>query len=653
MKIKILFCYLILITTIGYSQNKNNKILDSLLQVSKTQKEVQLIKTLNDISWEFKNSNIDSAFFYARKSLKISKNLNQQQAIASSYNSLANCFDAKGILDSALTYHKKSLAIKLKIGQTIGAADSYNNIGIAYDLKGDFARSLESYFKALKIYEEEQNVPSNKLPMVLGNIGIVYKKQKEYDKVLNYYKKALNIYEENNSPFGIVVTKGNIGSVLLSLEKYNESISYSEEAKTLYSKLGYERYVPYMLNNIAIAKDSLKLRTAAQHYYKEAIVLFTKDQNLYELAHAQIGLAKSLVTEKKYSEAISVVNNALKTTQEKGFKEFEIKAYKLLANIESKLGNHKQAYNYYEAYAVGKDSLFVEEKTKTIFELETKYETEKKEKEIAEQKEKLLKNELEIKNKNLTTLLLGSGLLVFTIISFGLYKRQQHKKREYKNKLALKEAQTYNKLQDQRLRISRDLHDNIGSQLTFIISSIDNLKFLSDPTNKKLLNKLSEINNFASTTISELRDTIWAMNTNKISFDNLQGRILSFIEKAKSATNNSIHFNINIKVTSELLFSSVKGINIFRVIQEAINNAIKYAEASEITLQILENETSIKFEITDNGKGFNINTTRLGNGLENMERRIKEIDGEITINSQPNNGTSIIISCPKNRTNVV
>jgi len=653
MKIKLLLYSFILITTLSNSQNQKNSVLDSLLHISKTQKEIPLIKTLNEISWEFKNSNIDSAFYYARKSLKVSKDLNDEQAIASSYNSLANCFDAMGILDSALTYHKKSLDIKIKIGQNIGVADSYNNIGIVYDLKGDFALSLENYFKALKIYEEEKDVPSNKLPMVLGNIGIVYKKQQEYDKVLNYYKKALQLYEENKSTFGIVVTKGNIGSVLLNLEKYNESITYSEEAKNLYSQLGYERYVPYMLNNIAIAKDSLKLRKEAQQYYKDAILLFTKDQNFYELAYAQIGLAKSFVHQKKFSEAGSEVKNALKIAQEKGFKQFENEAYKLLADIESKLGNYKQAYKYYEKYAIGKDSLFVEDKTKTIFELDTKYETEKKEKEIAQQKEKLLKNELEIKNKNLYTLLLGSGFLVFGIVSFGLYKRQKHKKREYKNKLALKEAQSYNKLQDQRLRISRDLHDNIGSQLTFIISSIDNLKFLSDSTNEKLQNKLSEINSFASATISQLRDTIWAMNKNEISFENLQGRILAFIEKAKLATNNTIQYNFNNNVTSELSFSSIKGVNIFRVIQEGINNSIKYANATEISVNITESDSKINIEVADNGSGFDINSIELGNGLENMQKRIDEINGEISIHSENNKGTIIKITCDKNRTNVV
>lgn len=652
MKIRLLFCSFILITTLSISQHQKNSVLDSLLHISKSQKEVELIKTLNDISWEYKNSNIDSAFFYARKSLKISKKLDNPKVLASSYNSLANCFDAKGILDSALTYHQKSLEITLKINHKIGAANSYNNIGIVYDLKGDFALSLENYFKALKIYEEEENVPSDKLPMVLGNIGIVYKKQKEYDKVLNYYKRALKIYEENNSSFGIVVTKGNIGSVLLNLEKYTESIAYSEEAKNLYEQLGYERYVPYMLNNIAIAKDSLKLRKEAQQFYKESIALFSKDQNLYELAYAKTGLANSFEKEKRYLEASIELKSALKIIEEKGFKELKLGAYKLLASVEKNSGNYQQAYKYFEVYAIGKDSLFVEEKTKTIFELETKYETAKKEKEIAQQKEELLKNELEIKNKNLTTLFLGSGLLIFTIISFGLYKRQQHKKREYKNKLALKEAQTYSKLQDQRLRISRDLHDNIGSQLTFIISSIDNLKFLTDITNEKLKNKLSEINNFASATIGQLRDTIWAMNKNEITFEEFQSRLLAFIEKAKSAT-TKIQFNFNATIQSNITFSSIQGMNIFRVFQEAINNAIKYAEASEINILISENEATIEFEISDNGKGFNINTIELGNGLENMQRRVKEVGGTINIHSKPNHGTSIKISCSKNKTNAV
>lgn len=641
----------ILLSVIYFSTFAQTKVLDSLLKVSKNQKGEIYVNTLNEISWEYKNSNIDSALLYARKSLIASKKIDSKKAIASSYNSLANCFEAIGKLDSATIYHKKGLDLKLQIGHIVGAADSYNNLGIVYDLQGDFDLSLKNYFKALKIYEQN-NVEFDKVPMVLGNIGIVYKQQKQYDKVLKYYKRALKIYEDNKYDFGIVVTKGNIGSVLINLKNYNNAIKYSAEAQELYAKLGYNRYVPYMLNNIAIAKDSLQNLAEAQLNYKKAIELFKKDQNLYEMAFAQIGLANSYNKDKKYKEASKELNSALIIINEKGFKELAIDAYKLNANIEANIGNYRQAYTNYKIYVSRRDSLFEENKIKTIFELDSKYQSEKNEKEIAQQKEQLLKNELQLQNKNLFTILLGASLLVFGITSFALYKRQQHKRKEYFNQLELKEAQTYSKLQDQRLRISRDLHDNIGSQLTFIISSIDNLNFLTKKSNEKLRIKLSEINEFASSTISQLRDTIWAMNKNEISFEDFQGRILSFIEKAKKIT-TTIHFNFNSTVKSNIIFSSIKGINIFRVLQEAINNTIKYANASEVSIDISETENEILFVIEDNGKGFDINTVELGNGLENMQQRIQEIDGEITINSEINKGTIIKITCLKNRSNAV
>jgi len=219
--------------------------------------------------------------------------------------------------------------------------------------------------------------------------------------------------------------------------------------------------------------------------------------------------------------------------------------------------------------------------------------------------------------------------------------------------LLVKENLIYqNKIYNQRLKISRDLHDNIGSQLTFIISSIDNLKFITKNSDEIVKKKLSEINQFTNNTISQLRDTIWAMNKNEISFEDFQGRVLAFIEKAKTAT-HGIKFNLNSTISSPIFFSSIKGINIFRVIQEAINNAIKYANASEITINIYETNNKLIIEIKDNGIGFNLNTVELGNGLENMQHRIEEINEEITIYSKLNKGTSITISCLKNKINAV
>src|SRR5690606_7568364 len=135
-----------------------------------------------------------------------------------------------------------------------------------------------------------------------------------------------------------------------------------------------------------------------------------------------------------------------------------------------------------------------------------------------------------------------------------------------------------NSLQEQRLTISRDLHDNIGAQLTFIISSIENLQYGFKITNEKLTNKLTNISSFTKETIYELRDTIWAMNKDKISLEDLQIRTTNFIEKAAIASEGmELKFDVDPELNKDTTFTSVQGMNIYRIIQEAINNALKYA----------------------------------------------------------------------------
>lgn len=638
---------LVVFTLSSFAQN-NGKRLDSLLSVSKTQKDLSLISTLNEISWEFKNVNMDSAFYYARKALEISQSIQSKKAIAFSYNSLASCFDNIGELDSSLVYHKKSLDIKLEIKNNEGVADSYNNMGIVYDLKGDYDTSLEYYFKALKIYEVEQ-VPFDKVPMVLSNIGIVYKKQKDYGKALNYYKRALKIYTEKGYDFGIVVTTGNIGSVLLKLKEFDSAIVYSQKAKTMYSNLGYHRYVPYMLQNIAEAKDSLKLYDESRILYKEAIQIFKDDANLYELANSQLGLSANLMAMQNYNQAIEYATASLNISIDQGFKEFEVQAYKVLAQAYNYLGDFKKAYGYYEQYASGKDLLFEDTKTQLIFDLDKKYETEKKENEILAQRAHIAEKELDITQKNTQIIGLSILALVISVLGYLIYKQQKLKNIQLQKEAELKEAlikiEVQNSLQEQRLTISRDLHDNIGAQLTFIISSIENLQYGFKITNEKLTNKLTSISSFTKETIYELRDTIWAMNKDEISLEDLQIRTTNFIEKAAIASEGmEFKFDVDPELNKDTTFTSVQGMNIYRIIQEAINNALKYAEAKHITVAFSKVDERIKIVVSDDGKGFDVNNVGTGNGLNNMRKRAWDIQADLSIESDANTGSQIVLT---------
>ncbi|WP_460218079.1 tetratricopeptide repeat-containing sensor histidine kinase [Psychroserpens sp. MEBiC05023] len=642
------FLFALFLTSPFFLLAKQNSRLDSLLIASKTDHGKALVHNYNEISWEYKNSNADSALFYGKKALKIAESIKDDKAIASAYNSIASSYEALSQLDMALDFHQKSLDIKTQIKDTIGIANTLNNLGIIYDTKGNYTKALESYFNALRIYED-YSTEFQKVPMVYVNIGIVYKKQKAYDKVLEYYKKALEIYEENDYFVGVAITTGNVGSVLLNLERYEESINYSLKAEQLYDSLGYSRYMPYMRVNIAIAKDSLKQYGSAKKDYLSSINAFTKDNNLYELSNAKVNLAHNYISSNDFLKAKKELEEAIDITRHNDFKEIEIKALKQLSVVGAAIGDYKDAFKYLSAYTIEKDSVFETEKTRTVFELEKKYQTEKKEKEILSQRADLAEKELNISKKNTQLMILGVLAAILSLLGYLFYNQQKLKNKQLQKENELKDAlikiETQNRLQEQRLRISRDLHDNIGAQLTFIISSIDNLKYGFDIKDDKLTNKLDRISEFTSTTIYELRDTIWAMNTSEISVEDLQSRISNFIDNADAASHGvAFQFNWNEAENREYSFNSVEGMNIYRIIQESINNALKYANAKHVSVDFSAGKEGFVFKVSDDGKGFDTKHTALGNGINNMRKRAHDIDADIDIVSEENRGTTITLT---------
>ena len=132
------------------------------------------------------------------------------------------------------------------------------------------------------------------------------------------------------------------------------------------------------------------------------------------------------------------------------------------------------------------------------------------------------------------------------------------------------------------------------------------------------------------------------MNKSEVTFEDLQTRISNFIDKANIAS-KGISFSFNNNVTSDRSFTSVEGMSIYRIIQEAVNNAIKYANAKKIEVNISEVDNMIKIEVTDNGEGFDLAMTEYGNGINNMKKRADECNADFNLQSSPGIGTSITL----------
>ena len=551
---------------------------------SQTRKSIDII---NSISYQEKlEKSVSNDTIYI-KNARDAKKLNYPLGEAESYCNLSLIYYYQGKYDKDLFYSLKAIAILEKIDAKERLAIEYGELG--YRLKKrDLAKAQQYMVQGMQI--AEKNNLQQPLLSIYNNYGVIKEMQNQLDSALYFYNKGLHLKEQRKDTFGMPFSLNNIGGAYL------------------------------------IKKD-----------FKNAEIYFGKALKIRLKLKDEVGIAENLsyfgdlyFTQKNYTKAIDFYNQTRDKSKTYNYIDLLQYSYKKLAECYELQGNTALALSNFKRYSQYKDSLLNKETNTKIAELEIKFETNKKEK-------LLLQKEIEAKRTKNRLILVSVLALFLGVISLLIYRQQklktQQQKQEYELKSAIAKIETQNKLQEQRLSISRDLHDNIGSQLTFIISSVDNIKYAFEIQNAKLDYKLSSISNFAKSTIVELRDTIWAMNKSEITFEDLQSRIHNFIEKAKEAM-SEIQFSFQVdKELNNRSFTSIEGMNVYRTIQEAINNSIKYSESKHIDIQAKSDNDKIQITIKDDGKGFDISTIEKGNGLQNMQKRIEEIKGKFQIES--------------------
>tara|TARA_Y100000034_G_scaffold136654_1_gene214506 strand:+ start:75011 stop:76828 length:1818 start_codon:yes stop_codon:yes gene_type:complete len=579
---------------------QNSSYLDSISQMEKTSDSKAFVTAVIDIPY-------DKALKNPKLFLEISK-------------------DASNLLN------EESNPIQL--------AMVFTQIALAYHFSSEPELSIEYNLKAAQLFEENNDIESfARCYLTLG----WQIKNRDLNKGLNFMNKGIRILEKNNTnsenlKFGY----NNYGVLKQRINELDSALYFHKKALDLSILQKDSVSIPFALTHMAevyLKKDDFAL---AEKYFFDALNLRKKRNDIYGIADSYLYIGDFYYKKGDLKKAIVNYRQGGDMAKTNGYFPLYKYAEEFLYKSYKKQGNYQKAMQSYEVYNQLKDSILNQDTNNRIAQLQVEFETSEKER-------KILAQDLEIKQRNLILTYLGAALVLIATIFFFINKKNKMKQLQLQSEMTLKEElaqiKTKNKLQEQRLEISRDLHDNIGSQLTFIISSLDNLKYIQTKMGRSLEEKLDEIGDFAKTTIHQLRDTIWAMNKDQISIDDLVVRFYSYIEKAKSVVPKTQFVTSN-NAESEAMLPSNVGIQIFRIVQEGINNAIKYANANEIELILHLKDEHLHIEVKDNGDGFDKREVALGNGLRNMQTRADQINGNISINSEEGKGTSIILEYP-------
>jgi signal transduction histidine kinase len=206
------------------------------------------------------------------------------------------------------------------------------------------------------------------------------------------------------------------------------------------------------------------------------------------------------------------------------------------------------------------------------------------------------------------------------------------------------EIQAKLEAQQKLQRISRDLHDNIGAQLTNITINIDYLQNHNKNNNTNLI--LNNLRQQISNTTQQLRDTIWAINKGHIKLNELANRIIYYVQKQTNHNQNiAAQFDINIE-NQEVKIETEPALSMFRIVQECLQNVLKHSQASQISLSFTEKNKKINLRFSDNGQGFDQSKAHDGFGLQNIKNRADELKAVLLVKSSVQKGTQISIEWP-------
>ncbi len=190
--------------------------------------------------------------------------------------------------------------------------------------------------------------------------------------------------------------------------------------------------------------------------------------------------------------------------------------------------------------------------------------------------------------------------------------------------------------EEERKKVSRELHDGIGQSLYSLLITINRLGTETDhPLMEQLQSSVTEL-------IEDIRGISWELRPSLLDDLGLMPALRSFFNRY------SQHYGIKVEFKSEISqrYDVLIETTIYRIVQEALTNVRKYAEVSEVFVTILKKEKKIQVFVRDEGKGYDPNLSPKGVGLFSMEERAKAINGQLTINAKPGEGTEVILSIP-------
>jgi len=603
-------------------------LVDSLINKIPSSSGEEKVWLLSDISYYTSSQDSEKSVLYAKECLRTAKDFGDEGLIAEGYNALGIAWFANGNYEKALFANKEALKIREETGNAKALISSFNKIANCYHELGNYKEAIHFNLKALKL--SENNGFDAYTGMLLTNIGEIYKAQRKFEKALEYYDSAIYLARKTADTLAWAKALNNAGVAHRELNANRKAVKNYEQGLELIKGKNFRDTEGALLLNLGVVASKKGENQKAFNYYRRAFSLTELIGDRHGMAVACNNLGSNYLEVGKTDSALYFLEKSVEYSKEMNLRSQLLQSYEGLEKYYKLASDYQQALHYDSLGEVLKDALISVENARILEDLNIRYKTEKKEKTLAEQALRIEKDASRLKS-----FILMFIVLAFVLVIIGILVIQRQ--RTLKKRVLLEKAESETRLKDEKLRISRDLHDNIGSHLTLFKNQLEHLSQTNE--NNMIAPALESLSSQTQITIRELRESIWTIQTEEVSYEELIGKVATQVQQIKNgAFSISLENNMSDRLLSEKISPS-KAMAIFRVIQEAINNSMKHSHAKTIIVAFDPNQISVK----DDGIGFNLEESASGYGLINMEARLSEVGMDIIIWSKKNKGTEVCI----------
>lgn len=613
------------------------------------------IQTINYLSYVYIFKNADTTLLLAKKGVELSEKYYPTKVIYP--NTLLQLGDAYRVNDAyaeadSLYLKAKTFYVPLKMDNKIAKTDT--KLGVSSADQGNYEMAIEYHLNALEIWETAKD--TNNLFRPLINISQVFYLIGRKDKALAYNSRALEIGELKNLTGVKAITLGNQGiiereigeqylmiadTISVNSQLYRDSaVLFFEKAKGHYEaslalakQQNNKRFQIESLNSLSelhlVLKDfdkAIEIGKLAELLAKELNSNNKLLQNKITLSQAYLGADLPKLAVFHGEQALDLAKESKLSLEKSQINEGLYAAYK-------KLGQFKKALSNYEIFNEHQQKNNEEEQKKTVTELEAKYQNVQKESQILEQKNHLLElTAMNAKIEKQRNYLIGGSLFLGIFGFLGFYFNKIRNERN--DKIAFAEALIFAQ-EEERKRIARDLHDGVGQSLLLIKKQL----FVTHEVTQE--NQL-----LISDTLEEVRSISQDLHPFQLEKFGLTAAINEMLHKVENSTDLFISKEID---PIDKLLDEKAEINLFRTIQETLNNIVKHSAATAAKITIEKADKKLIINIQDNGKGFDHElaiVTSKSLGLRTMFERIAALGGKLKIEKGQPKGTRIRIQIP-------